>query len=151
MLYIVGAVAGAAGYLMASQIISSPQSQLAGASAAVMCLIGATAVFAPAQKLRVAFIGNIPLWVMAMVGVLCMLTTSVAILGAHAGGMLAGGVFGIVMINKRRRVSRLARQAISKREKHNILIRKVRDSGFASLSPHERLQLFDMSNEYRKH
>lgn len=148
--FVAGAVAGALSYLAAHTFVDLPHGQLAGASAAVMSLIGAATIVAPRYRLRVALLGSLPLWAMAIIGMMCFFSTSPGAFAAHAGGLLAGVSFGAMVRYRRRQVARLTRRALMRREEHNIIITKVRNSGFASLSTKERLQLFDMSDGYKK-
>lgn len=148
--YIIGGVAGAASYLaLTSAIDVKPEAMLIGASAATLSVVAATLISAPDKKIDIPLIGLFPLKWLAAVG-LCVfvgasLDMSYAQTAAHLGGLAAGSASALAWrITTRRRMRRmkaLARDSMTRK----WLVEKARRSGYASLSQHERLQLFNLS------
>ena len=103
-LYILGGIAGGATYIIAFNLLPKfapvvGLSMLLGASASVMAITIATAVFAPNQTMRLALIGDVKIKWIALVSVLISLMQINAENAggelAHIGGAIAGYIFAI--------------------------------------------------------
>jgi membrane associated rhomboid family serine protease len=103
-LYILGGIAGGATYIIAFNLLPKfapvvGLSMLLGASASVMAITIATAVFAPNQTMRLVLIGDVKIKWIALVSVLISLMQSNAENAggelAHIGGAIAGYIFAI--------------------------------------------------------
>lgn len=148
-LYLTGAVAGALAFVAVSQG-SGTTGRITGASAAVMAVLGAALVYAPRFRMKVALVGEIPLLFVAAVGGLCLFTESGASTTAHLAGLATGVVWGLSWRRSRRHIQRVTREAMERESARKALLDKARSLGYASLSQNERLQLFDMSNGFKK-
>lgn len=148
-LYLTGAVAGALA-CMAVGGITFGLTRMAGASAAVMCILGATLAYAPRYRIKVALIGDVPLVVVAAVGGLCLFTETGVSMAAHVAGLAAGIIWGLSWRRSQRQVRRVTREAMVRESARKALLDKARTLGYASLSQTERIQLFDMSNGFEK-
>lgn len=100
-LFVLGGIGGACFYVLAYAWLpyfAMQESSLLGASASVLAIVLAVAVYAPHYKIGLLFLGEVSLKWVAIITVLFMvLSTSEANLGAqfaHAGGMAVGAVFG---------------------------------------------------------
>lgn len=98
-LYLIGGLAGGALYLLFFNIfpyfqINFPGAYLLGASASVLAIVIATAVYLPDYKINLLFIGEVPLKYFALAIILIdLLSITSANSGghiAHLGGALAG-------------------------------------------------------------
>ncbi|MBR5695503.1 MAG: rhomboid family intramembrane serine protease [Paludibacteraceae bacterium] len=103
-LYILGGIAGGATYIIAFNLLPKfapvvGLSMLLGASASVMAITIATAVFAPNQTMRLVLIGDVKIKWIALVSVLISLMQINAENAggelAHIGGAIAGYIFAI--------------------------------------------------------
>ena len=101
-LYVLGGLAGAALYVAAYNLLphlATHQSMLLGASASVMAIVIAIAVYRPDYEVRLLFIGGISLkWVAIVTVFIDLLGIEGANMGghiAHIGGMLLGLWFGL--------------------------------------------------------
>lgn len=175
-LYITGGLAGAAMYLLAGGMGWIPRGTLVGASASVMCLMAATALARPSQKINLLFIGEIKLiWIAAVCVALAFLGLGGGNSGgqmAHLGGLVTGAVFGLSSLYRQRRTKakplRSAPEKSSRQEGRNAagrrmhtpriapeisarirldqLLDKIRVSGYESLSRAERDELKSLSS-----
>lgn len=97
--YILGGLSGAAVYLLAYNLLpyfSAVEGMLLGASAAVLAVVFAVSAYAPDYKIRLLFIGNIPIKYIALITVLIDL---LSITSQNAGGHIAhigGALFGFL-------------------------------------------------------
>lgn len=104
-LYVLGALGGAALFLLAYSYIpafSSPQSYMLGASASVIAIVVATAVYSPDYKIGLLFIGMISLKWVAIVTLLVDLLSINTLENAgghiaHLGGAVVGAVYALMM------------------------------------------------------
>ena len=103
-LYVLGGIAGGATYIIAFNLLPKfapvvGLSLLLGASASVMAITIATAVFAPNQTMRLVLIGDVKIKWIALVSVLISLMQINAENAggelAHIGGAVAGYIFAI--------------------------------------------------------
>ncbi len=147
--YIAGGICGMIAYEMAASF-GEKTGELVGASSAVIAVVIATACLSPSRKLRMIFIGDVKVQWVALIAILTMFagrdifSPSSA---AHFGGVLCGVCIGMVLRRQDRWLSRKAMER-ARRHTHRLsLIQKASQSGFASLSDVERLELFDLKNE----
>lgn len=175
-LYISGGLAGAAIYLLAGGLGWIPAGTLVGASASVMCLMAATALSHPSQKINLLFIGEIKLiWIAAVCVALSFLGLGGGNSGgqiAHLGGLLTGALFVLASLYRQRRSKapphRPTPEKNPRREGRNTvgrrmhapriapevsarirldqLLDKIRVSGYESLSRAERDELKSLSS-----
>ena len=104
-LYVLGALGGAILFLLACNCIhalSSPGSYMLGASAAVIAIVVAAAVYTPDYKIGMLFIGDVSLKWVAIVTVLIDLLSIEGLSNAgghiaHLGGALVGAVYALMM------------------------------------------------------
>lgn len=101
-LYVLGGLAGAALYVAAYNLLphlSSSQAMMLGASASVMAIVIAVAVYRPDYQINLLFIGGISLkWVAIVTVFIDLIGIEGGNLGghvAHIGGMLMGLWFGL--------------------------------------------------------
>lgn len=148
-IYLTGAVAGALACMTVGGITYGA-TRMTGASAAVMCILGAALAYAPRHRVKVALIGGVPLAVVAAVGGLCLFTETGISMAAHVAGLATGVVWGLSWRRSQRQVRRMTREAMIRESARKALLDKARTLGYASLSQTERIQLFDMSNGFKK-
>lgn len=104
-LYVLGALGGAGLYLLAYSFLPVfarlPQSYMLGASASVLAIVVATAVYAPDYKIGLLFIGQISLkWVALVTVMIDLFSVNTINAGghiAHIGGALVGMLFALMM------------------------------------------------------
>lgn len=145
--YIAGGLTGALFYLIFSALQPDTASGLAGASASVISLVTAAAIQSPDRILNILFIGQVKLkWVALTVLTFLLLSAPLfsAPAAAHAGGIVAGIISGILLKRKDREISRKALETARRYTRRQILLHKVEQSGFTSLSEPERLELFNL-------
>lgn len=165
--YLAGGFAGASLYLLTAGPSAAP---LCGASASVLALMAAAAVTAPDLRVRLFLLGDIRLkWIALVATGITLLGVGGGDGGgqwAHIGGVAAGAAAGLIwrLRARRRRIlpgndlSRLrpvapppaeaastfaaaAEEALSDEERLDILLDRIRLSGYASLSTSERAEL----------
>lgn len=148
------AAAALAFVLSASNSASAIPMSLTGASASALALIGAMTMVAPKLRVKLVLFGETPLWILS--GIILILTTLGSVGTqthlAHTAGLIMG-----IAIAWKFRSARIS--AISPRTKIagdfaadeeatlNEILRKVRMSGFGSLSDHERHTLYELSSK----
>lgn len=148
--YLVGGVCGAIAYL-ATSINTNNHIELAGASASVLAVIVATACLAPNRQLNMIILGAVKLKWLALIAVITIffdgdLLSPVTV--AHLGGAIAGGIIGLSLHYHDYKLSQQALETARRHTRRQWLLHKVDQSGFASLSEVERLELFDMRNRH---
>lgn len=136
-IYLTGGLAGAALYL-ALGAAGMSDDLLVGSSASVMAMMGATAVIRPGMRFPLMPFGRPRvIWVIVALVALDMLSMAAGNVAGHLvhlAGFAAGCGCGL-----RLREVRRERHADSELR---AVLEKVRQSGFASLSEHERATLF---------
>lgn len=169
ILYIGGGIAGAIGFLIATQ---NGSSTMCGASASVLALIAASSVLFPDEHVRFFAVGEVRLrWV--AVGAIALVLFGSGLragsLSAHLGGIIFGVCVALLFkylsnsrVNKSRpRKVRRNPEAIldavkngsvrfSDPQRLDELLDKIRLSGFASLSSTEKLELNEISRRLRE-
>lgn len=155
-LYILAGLAGAACYIIGSLIWpGAAGTGLEGASAAVMGVVTATACIIPDFRMNIFLLGPVKLkWIAIVTIVLFALGLTGSNAGAHIahlGGVAAGVIYAVVRrarpLYSRPRPDR--RSTISEadaRAELDLLLDKVRVSGYASLTDNERRRLFELSH-----
>ncbi len=103
-LYLLGGLGGVALYLAAYATLpyfAHQQAYLIGASASILAIVVAIAVYAPDYRIGLLFIGDISLkWIAIITVVIVLLGTGDSNVGAqaaHLGGMLVGVAYGMAM------------------------------------------------------
>lgn len=104
-LYVLGALGGAGLYLLAYSSLpvfaSQPQSYMLGASASVLAIVVATAVYNPDYKIGLLFIGDISLkWVALVTVMIDLFSVTTMNAGghiAHLGGAITGAIYSLMM------------------------------------------------------
>jgi len=112
--YLVGGLAGAALYILAFNIFPAfqdvvPESIALGASASVMAIVIAIAVYVPDYSINLLFLGPVKLKYIALVAIILDV---LSIAGSNAGGHIAhlgGALFGYVYISQYRKGKNITR------------------------------------------
>lgn len=174
-LYICGGLAGALFYQI-FYLVAGGRALLCGASAAVLAMMTAAAVYTPDYSVRLFLIGDVKLkWLVAVVVILSFLGLGGGNAGgesAHIGGALFGGIYGyslrrgqdflgrLVNILKGTRThvrrtsprepqrdGRKVAQALADGRRLDELLDKVSASGYDSLSRAEKAELKRLSQK----
>lgn len=165
-LFLAGGMAGGVAYI-ASSILTGygPGNYLTGSSAAVLCMMCYAAMRMPNRTIGLFLIGEVKLkWVTLVCVLLTLLAGSVAIPTqcAHVGGIVAGLSFkwiartlhGSKSKAMQVRTSRRVRNAMPTQQELNdrldILLDKIRISGFDSLTDREKSELNYLSTLIKK-
>lgn len=163
--YFAGGLAGAAAYIIFSLIRVSSHT-LFGASASILALMAYAAVIAPNFPVRLVFIGVIKLkWIALACTLLAFVGIGGSSLPAHIGGSLAGLIFALPRRHTKpstpiarftntdvRRFKKAAiHSAKSDQERLDVLLDKIRLSGFDSLSPREKEEIKLISRRMENH
>lgn len=150
-----GSVAAALAFVISGSSSSSaiPLS-LTGASASALALIGAITMVAPKLKVKLVLFGETPLWI---VSATILILTTLGSVGpqthlAHVAGLVMGIAMGWKFRDTRVGVIRPRTKIAGNFAPHeeaalNEILRKVRMSGFGSLSDHERRKLYELSSK----
>ena len=174
-LYLFGGIAGGVLFMLSYALLpvfSGSQGMLIGASASVIAIVTATAILHPDYKVMLFLIGEISVkWIAVITIAIDFLSISGDNSGghiAHIGGALMGVCFAIAQkrgidITKhfnwaidrtvdifRRKHSHSAKangRRLSDEEQLDILLDKVRRSGYGSLTRTEKQQLMDLSHK----
>lgn len=151
--YLGGGLVGALAFVAVYALVPAlGTATLMGASSAVIAVAVAVAFEVPDMQLNVWPLGPVRVkWiVVAMVALFCVgLTGSVASNVAHAGGAVFGVAFGM-----RGRVSGIVgvrgRSRADMRAELDVLLDKVRVSGYNALSSRDKKRLFELSHKVKK-
>ena len=158
MLYLAGGLAGG----LAFMLMHGQAMWLTGASSSVLAIVTAVMILAPDYRVNLFFFGPARmLWVgvvaLVLIGVASG-TSGTGQLAAHLGGMAAGAVMALVWEYRLRTPAShkaLSRQSeprlpqVPDSELLDILLDKVRRSGYGSLTRTERDELFRISNRLK--
>lgn len=147
--YLAGGLCGALAFLGYTTVSGLPGEHLAGASAAAIAVVLASAILSPERRVKLLLFGDVPLKWVVPVALLTICAGMSAETAAHAGGILAGIAGGITLRLHDRAVVRRGMKEARRRTMKMKIIHKVSASGFASLSEDERRQLFDLSDSRR--
>lgn len=164
-LYIYGGIAGAAAFLLCNVFGVAAHSGLLGASCSVLAIIGAVMIQSPSFRVNLLFFGQVKIiWVaVAAVVFFIVLAPTIDECAAHAAGLCTGVVYGLLRCRGLDLASPIVRMMSPKRhvragssargddaEELDALLAKVSRSGYSSLSPRERQQLFEISTRIKK-
>lgn len=164
--YFVGGLVGGTAYILWGVFMphaSVESAGLIGSSAAVISVAFAVAVAEPSRPVYVVFVGDVKLkWVAALMIAISLVWFSGYHPGsdmAHAGGAIAGVVTGLLCRKSRRSFSKASAAVatpaprpagLTDSEMLDVLLDKIRCSGYDSLSPDERATLFNLSQRLKK-
>lgn len=149
--YIAGGIAGGLVYVMLTLMAGVGSGGLEGSSAAVMAVVAAMAAKEPNVKLNLLLLGRVSIkWVTLVTLIIfaCGLMGSGWLTNAaHIAGFAAGLIYGGVLRCRQRPVATTEilneQQA---RARLDVLLDKVRRSGYGSLTAGERRELFELSH-----
>jgi len=170
-LYVAGGLCGGILYLIAD-VVGVPESGLVGSSASMLAVVTAATMRSPYYQLRLLLVGNIRLrWIALVVILVSMLVVIGGNFGsaiAHLGGVLAGFVWGWCLRYRGRdllapftrpryhrteyspaadKFKRNLRQVREDNTDLDLLLDKVRVSGYGSLTRQEREKLRTLSEK----
>ncbi len=159
-LYMLGGFAGAFTYMALYAVspgLSTDGAFLLGSSASVFAIMAATALKAPKMQINLFLIGNVPVWVV----VTCIMAFDI-ILGSggenlgghlsHLGGAIAGALSAMA---SRRHLKRFrspgTKVTADSVDSHNLnlILDKIKNSGYSSLTAAERKTLFEISDRIK--
>lgn len=167
--YVAGGITGGAIFLLRYALlpISPLPSGLIGASAAVMSVAAAITVIEPDRRVELLFVGSVRLkWIaaaMIAIAIICFSGYHAGSDSAHAGGLIAGALFGLVYRRRKAdsdtastiaeatptKAPRIIQPAsdteMTDTELLDSLLDKIRRSGYDSLTPTERTSLHAVS------
>lgn len=162
VLYISGGLAGAAVFILASLVAPglSQSDFLIGSSASVFAIMTAAAVAMPKLPVNLLFFGEVQLrWiVITLIAIDFCLGAGGENLGghlAHLGGVAAGLLYPytVKMLNRmpRKKNARKAKVTTTRSDVRNLdeILDKIKHSGYSSLTPAERKELFEISNRIK--
>lgn len=149
--YLAGGICGALAFFLCPDSHQSAHAELAGASASVLSIVMAATCLSPDRKLSLLLIGDVRLkWVaLAAIITICAGSPTLSpVTGAHFGGAFAGILLGVTLRLRHRLAIRKGMEEARRHTRRLALIHKAGRSGFASLSEHERLELFNLNDQY---
>ena len=160
-LYAGGGVAGGAAFVLSNLISMGAHPIMLGASCAVAAVIGAAMAMMPRWRVNLLFLGEVQVrWIAAAaIAMLLLSSLSPYVIIAHLAGLAFGVAFALVRLPRFRRpdafISRSTRRqapatAIADEQRLDSLLDIVHRSGYASLSPAQRQELFDLSQRLRR-
>lgn len=159
--YLTGGLAGAATYLLfgLTASLTAPHSMV-GASAAVLAVVAATAVALPRLRINLMLIGPVEVrWIALAIVALDAAAIGGTSIGAHIAHLAgaAAGVLFMIMIRRtatsrpgtvrHRPENTSGRVGTDDRKQLDMLLDKIRISGYASLTAEERRTLFEISRK----
>ena len=150
--YIAGGICGAFAFILCQSTGTVEQTDLAGASAAVLSVVTATATLSPKRRLKMLLIGEVKLiWVAltAMMTLLAGYGGLTPVTAAHIAGAMAGLTLGFSLRHHHQAAIRKGMETARRHTRRLSLIHKAAQSGFTSLSEPERLELFDLQAQQR--
>ena len=140
--YLAGGLAAAAGYLAVAR--GASEGILIGSSGAVMAIVAAAATSIPRTRIDLPMLRPVSVAVAAtvivLIDILCMGYGTIESHVAHISGVAAGAIAGLVMSRTRSRNAAM-NPAQADRSQLPELLRKLRTSGYDSLTPAERALL----------
>lgn len=147
LLYLAGAAAGATGFLIQSYILAPATSiTLTGASAATAAIVVAATALSPRYRVRLLFLGEIPVIIVAPIALISFFSGTQAAVGAHIGGILAGCAAAWFWRRRTRINTEKVRIFMRRQSRKQALLDKARSSGYGSLSDSERIELFNLTD-----
>lgn len=159
--YLAGGMGGALAFWAYNAFVPASSAALLGASAAVIAVAVAVTVVCPDKRMNMLFLPPVRLkWVtIAMLAVTVLLFSghNAGSDAAHIGGAVAGLICGFILRNRsvspagvKAKDASAATAAISDREQLDMLLDKIRRSGYESLSPVERMILYNLSKKLKQ-
>lgn len=151
--YLAGGICGGIAFILCQSTGHVGQPDLAGASAAVLSVITATTTLSPTRRLKMILIGDVKLVWVALTAMLTMLAGYgglTPVTAAHMAGILSGLIFGLSLRRHNHTAIRKGMETAKRHTRRLSLIHKAAQSGFASLSEPERLELFDLQTHRHK-
>lgn len=144
--YLAGGLAAAAGYLAVAR--GASEGILIGSSGAVMAIVAAAATSIPRTRIDLPLLRPVSVAVAAavivLIDIVCMGYGTLESHVAHISGVAAGAIAGLVMSRTRRRNAAM-NPAQADRSQLPELLRKLRTSGYDSLTPAERALLITLT------
>lgn len=154
--YLTGGIAGALCFLLFNMTNHSG-GILIGSSCSVLAVMVCAAILVPSYKVNLLFFGMVKLkWIVAVTLVLFAVSsglTATSSAVAHLGGALSGLIPGVILLRRRQSKPTVHSQLSLEGDDElilNGLLDKVRRSGYASLSPTERLMLIEITKRIGK-
>ncbi len=172
VVYLLGGLSGALFFLIVSALTHHSADYLCGASASVLAMMTVTAIMLPDYEVRLWLIGNVKLRWIAMATIILLflwgIPGNLGELGAHAGGIIAGGVYAlwrkrcyahtvistfdgvsrfVTFPKKSNRPGKAPRPSVDPHVRLDELLDKINRSGYNSLSRAERSELDELSNK----
>lgn len=154
-LYALSGIAGAALYYVAIMTAWADSTGLTGASASVLGVIMYVTLKEPRIKSRMIFFGSVELRILTLVIVLLSViaagTNHIDTQAAHAGGIIAGSIVWLWQKKEWKKSniapvkSEMTANNVADAEMLDILLDKIRRSGYGSLTAEERDRLFQLS------
>lgn len=148
--YFAGGVCGAFAFLTYTRFFDNGEATLIGASSSVIAVVIATTILSPDQYVGIFWSRRLQMKWIAPVALLTLFGGMSAAACAHLGGAFAGIICGITLSYHRLRRSRATREAAlnecKRLARRSALLSKASNSGFASLTDNERLELFNLSD-----
>lgn len=153
-LYLAGGLGGAVAFMC----FPAHGSMLTGASSSILALIAAVMIIAPGCRVRLVLFGECRIiWVAAVAVVLMLASTdfsNASGLAAHAGGLAAGSACALLWrLMPQKRHSAIGRNdnvdtsGEPDLQSLDMILDKVRHSGYNSLTQAERHKLFTISHQ----
>lgn len=145
--YLIGGFAGAACFMIMGALHLT-DGVLIGSSAAILSVMAACGVRLAKERVQLALFGNAQvLWlslvVIAFTLLLDVTDASRGHFGAHLAGTVAGVVYGFVLLRRRQHPT----LTLMEQAELNRLLRKVKNSGHAALTPAEKTRLFQLTSK----
>ncbi|MCM1110613.1 MAG: rhomboid family intramembrane serine protease [Clostridium sp.] len=161
-LYLGGGILGGLCFIFAANMIPGIGSgaALIGSSASVLAIVTATALIMPNRTIRLFLIGDVRLkWLAIIMIAIDLLNGGNA---AHIGGILVGAAYWYAStrttlfsgrprfrIRRPAKTSPVGTAPLTDQDKLDLLLDKIRRSGYSSLTPAERDTLFRISNRIK--
>lgn len=170
LLYLMGGLGGAAAFILASYLaawatLGVATGRLIGSSASVLAVVAATAILAPRYRFRIPLVGTVSLRLVAVTTIILDVvgvTGDVLSCMAHLGGVCVGLGCGLGMwrhpstLNfrlswprrwrpRRNSLQRPPQASEEDQELLDLILDKIKRSGYTSLTVAERKRLFDVS------
>lgn len=143
--YLAGGLTAAAGYLAVAH--GASEGVLIGSSGAVMAIVAATATAIPHTRVDLPLLRPVSVAVAAavivLIDIVCMGYGTIESHTAHISGVAAGALAGLMM--RRSRTKAATRAAAPDMSQWPELLRKLRTSGYDSLTPDERALLITLT------
>lgn len=156
-LYIAGGLGGAALFLLWFAIMPpASETFLIGSSASVFAIMTAAAIKMPKTRVRLVLIGDVQLrWIVLTILALDLIIgTGGDNFGghlAHLGGVIVGATYALspAVRSKRKDIAKPLDSSFDDTATLDIILDKIRSSGYASLTADERRRLFEISSRIK--